>query len=228
MSAELITLLSGEIESNTDSINFLTERKPEVQKNIDLFTPVCTSVDNQVVSIASSINAIQSDIATISATAYAVGCGTTAGQALLYPDVVRNYRYNVCTSGYSGDDPYGVTVATLGASNVGIGTLVVHTASDTSQASLGVLYGSLGVCFRLLGTCNTGNCVDYLSRITAKQTEISNYRTQISTVVTTSNTLKDQRLNYEIQRYAQNNSIRSMTENNVKIGAAITAIRSYS
>lgn len=227
MSAELINLLSDERTSNNDSIDFLNERKPEVQKNIDLFTPVCRAVDNQVVSIASSINAIQADIVTTAATAYAVGCGTTAGQTVIYPDIVRNYRYNVSTSGYDGDEPYAVTVSTLSASNVGVGTLIVHTASDTSQASLGVLYGNLGNCFRSLGVCQTGTCLQYAGIVTAKQSEIAAYRSQLVGILTTSNVLRDQRLNYEVQRYAQNNSIRVMNETNARIGIAITAIRTY-
>ena len=41
MSEQLTNLLSEKIEGNTGSIEVLTERRPGIQTNINLFTPVC-------------------------------------------------------------------------------------------------------------------------------------------------------------------------------------------
>ena len=95
MSEQLTNLLSGKIEGNNDSIDVLAERRPGIQTNINLFSPVCNTIDSQIVSIAASIITIQTEIVGLSTNAYAVGCGTTGGATTVFPDTVRNYSYNI-------------------------------------------------------------------------------------------------------------------------------------
>ncbi len=226
MSEQLTNLLSGKIEGNSSSIEVLTERRPGIQTNINLFSPVCNTIDSQIVSIAASIVTIQTEIVGLSTNAYAVGCGTTAGATTVFPDTVRNYSYNISTQSYDGDSPYDVNIAFLNSGNVGFGTLLVYTQNDSSQSGIGTLYDDIGVCYRT--PCTSGNCVSFASSITEKQNQLTILRNQLTSLVTSSNNVKTERVDYEIERYAGNYTIRILTEENTRISTAITTIKNYS
>ena len=226
MSEQLTNLLTGKIQGNNDSIDVLAERRPGIQTNIDLFSPVCNTIDSQIVSIAASIVTIQTEIVGLSTNAYAVGCGTTAGATTVFPDTVRNYSYNISTQSYDGDSPYDVNIAFLNSGNVGFGTLLIHTQNDSSQSGIGTLYADVGVCYRI--PCTSGNCVSFASSITQKQSQLTSLRNQLTSLVTSSNSVKGERVDYEIERYAGNYTIRILTEENTRISTAITTIKNYS
>ena len=227
MSEQLTNLLSGKIEGNNDSIDVLAERRPGIQTNINLFSPVCNTIDSQIVSIAASIITIQTEIVGLSTNAYAVGCGTTGvGVSTIFPDTVRNYSYNISTQSYDGNSPYDVNIAFLNSGNVGFGTLLVYTQNDSSQSGIGTLYDDIGVCYRT--PCTSGNCVSFASSITEKQNQLTILRNQLTSLVTSSNNVKTERIDYEIERYAGNYTIRILTEENTRISTAITTIKNYS
>lgn len=226
MSEALVSLLSDNVSSNNDSIEVLLERKPGIQTNINLFSPICNNIDTQIVSIAASIVNIQTEIVSLSANAYAVGCGTTVGVSTVYPDTVRTYSYNLCTENYDGDEPYDVNVAFLNSGNIGVGTFLVYTQSDTTQSGIGSLYPDIGSCY---GTpCTSGVCVSFASSITEKQNQISILRNQLVGIVTSSKQLKREREDYEIERYGINYTLRVLREENLRISAAITTVQNYS
>ena len=226
MSEALVNLLSDNVSSNNESIDALLERRPGIQTNINLFSPLCNSFDTQIVAIAASIVTLQTEIVNLSVSAYAVGCGTTAGATTIYPDTVRTYSYNLCTENYDGEDPYDVNVAFLNSGNVGFGTFLVYTQSDTSQSGIGSLYGDVGSCYRI--PCTSGNCVSFASSITAKQQQLSILRSELVGIVTSSKQLKREREDYEIERYGVNYTLRNLREENVRISAAITTVQNYS
>jgi hypothetical protein len=227
MSEQLINILTERKTGNIESIEVLEERRPGIQTNINLFSPICNAVDSQIVSIASSILTIQNEIVGLSTNAYAVGCGTTGvGAIVIYPDTVKNYSYNISTQSYDGDSPYDVNVSLLNSGNVGFGTFLVYTQNDSSQSGIGTLYDDIGVCYRI--PCTSGNCVSFASSITEKQNQLTVLRNQLTELVTSSNSVKTERVNYEIERYAGNYTIRILTEENVRISTAITTIKKYS
>lgn len=226
MSEQLTNLLSGKIEGNNSSIEVLAERRPGIQTNIDLFSPVCNTIDSQIVSIAASIVTIQTEIVGLSTNAYAVGCGTTGGATTIFPDTIRNYSYNISTQSYDGDSPYDVNIAFLNTGNVGFGTLLVYTQNDSSQSGIGTLYDDIGVCYRI--PCTSGNCVSFASSITEKQNQLTILRNQLTNLVTSSNSVRGERVDYEVERYAGNYTIRILTEENTRISTAITTIKNYS
>lgn len=225
MSEQLTNLLSGKIEGNNNSIEVLSERRPGIQTNIDLFSPVCNTIDGQIVSIAASIVTIQTEIVGLSTNAYAVGCGTTGGAVVIFPDTVRNYSYNISTKSYDGNSPYDVNIAFLNSGNVGFGTLLIHTQNDSSQSGIGTLYADIETCYSII--CG-GDCVSFASSITQKQNQLTILRNQLTSLVTSSNNVKTERVDYEIERYAGNYTIRILTEENTRISTAITTIRNYS
>lgn len=226
--SELTDLLSNRISGNKSSIEILTTRLPEDQKNIDLFSPICNRIDNQIVAIAASIITLQNEIVTLSTNAYAVGCGSTSGASTVYPDIVRTYSYNISTSTYDGDEPYAITSSTLSASNVGFGTFLVYTQNDSSQIGIGTSFGDIGSCNRPLDGCTSGVCVSYAASIATKQSQLAGLRTVLTNLVSSSNKVKTERVNYEIQRFGDKYSIRVLTNENTRISLAITTIQTYS
>lgn len=224
--SELTDLLSNRISGNQSAIGTLNTRVPDNQKNIDLFSSICQSIDTQIVAIAASIVTLQTEIVTLSTNAYNVGCGTTSGAATVYPDIVKTYSYNISTSTYDGDDPYAITSSTLSSSNVGFGTFVVYTQNDSSQTGIGTTFADVGTCYRT--PCTSGVCVSYASSIGTKLGQLTTLRNQLTTLVSSSNKVKTERVNYEIIRFGDKYSIRILTNENTRISLAITTIQSYS
>jgi len=226
--SDLTNLLSQKVSGNTESVGILSARNPEVQKKIDLFSPICNSVDGQIVAIAASIVTLQTEIVSLSTNAYAVGCGTTAGATTIFPDSVKTQSYNLCTVGYDGDAPYTITTSTLNSGNIGIGTLLIYTQNDSSITGIGTSFGSTSTCFRPLQGCTSGVCVSFASSISTKQSEIITLRNQLSNLVSSSNQIKRERVDFEIERFGNNYTIRILNEENTRISSAITKIQSLS
>lgn len=226
--SELTNLLSSKISGNGESIGILTARNPDVQKKIDLFSPICSSVDGQIVAIAASIVTLQTEIVSLSTNAFAVGCGTTGGATTIFPDSVKTQSYNLCTAGYDGDAPYTITTSTLSSGNIGIGTLLIYTQNDNTITGIGTSFGSTSTCFRPLQGCTSGVCVSFASSISTKQSEIITLRNQLSNLVSSSNQIKRERVDFEIERFGNNYTIRILNEENTRISSAITKIQSLS
>lgn len=225
---QLTDLLSQKSVGNTQSISALTDRKPQVQTNIDLFTPICNNVDTQIVAIAASIVTLQNEIVTLSTNAYAVGCGTTAGASTIFPDSVKTQSYNLCTAGYDGEAPYTVTTSTLSSGNIGVGTFLIYTQNDSSITGIGTSFGSTSTCFRPAQGCTSGVCASFASSISTKQSEIITLRNRLIDLVSSSNQIKRERVDFEIERFGNNYTIRILNEENTRISAAITTIQTYS
>ncbi len=225
----LINVLKEKNAGNTQTISYMNQVKPETQTIIDYFTTPTKNVDNQIVPIVSQINTLKAEIVSLAAGAYAVGCGTTGGSTIVYPDVVRNFVANLSSDSYSGNDPYGTTSSALSSSNVGIGTLLVYTQNDSSQSGIGSLYASINSCFRPktlipLVACVSGECVSFASSITTRQNQITVLASQIVSLVSNSNSLRRERIDYEIQRYSYNQSIVYLTSRNNQINSTITIL----
>ncbi len=225
----LINVLKEKNAGNTQTISYMNQVKPETQTVIDYFTTPTKNLDNQIVPIVSQINTLKAEIVSLAAGAYAVGCGTTGGSTIVYPDVVRNFVANLSSDSYSGNDPYGTTSSALSSSNVGIGTLLVYTQNDSSQSGIGSLYASINSCFRPktlipLVACVSGECVSFASSITTRQNQITVLASQIVSLVSNSNSLRRERIDYEIQRYSYNQSIVYLTSRNSQINSTITIL----
>lgn len=221
--SDLTNILSNKVADNTESIEELREKLPDVQRNIDFFTPVCQSVDSQILSITNSIITLENEIVTLHTNAYAVGCGTTAGMSTMYPDSVTVQSFNISSATYSGEDPYDVSSQSISSSNVGLGTFTIHVPNDSSKTGIGSLFGSIGNCFR--APC--GDCASFSASITAKQNQIVTLRNQLTPLISNVNTIKRERVDYEIERYGYNYVIEDMRRENNRIGTAVTSIETY-
>lgn len=223
--SDLTNILSNKIADNIESIEEVREKIPEVQKNIDFFTSVCQSVDNQILSIVNNIITLENEIVALHASANAVGCGTITGLATMYPDSVTVQSYNISSATYSGDDPYDVTSEAISSSNVGLGTFMIHVANDSSKTGLGSLFGDIGNCYRVTPPC--GDCASFSASITIKQNQITTLRNQLTPLITSANEIKRERVDYEVERYGYNYVIDDVGQENIRIGAAITSIQIY-
>ena len=215
----LLTLLNENLESNLEVIADNQVSIVEIQPVIDDFTPSCVGFDTKILSLTTEINTLKSEVVTLHSSAYAVGCGTTAGQTKMRPDTTVNNKYNLCDASYDGDDPYDVVSATLSISNVGVGTFIVYTPNNSSASGLGILYADIGSCYG--PGCVSGNCTNFANQINTKQNQITILQSELSELVGAINIIKDQRSDYEVRRWGDKYSIRTLTEENNQIRLAL-------
>ena len=146
--SQLIDNLQNKIKNNENALSYVAEETPKTQADIDLFGPTCVKLDSDIVSLVSQINSLKSQIVVLSTNAFSVGCGTTVGVTNIFPDSIVAKTPNYSTSTYDGNDPYGNTNNTLTVSNVGIGSFILYTQSDSSQTGIGSLFADVGNCYR--------------------------------------------------------------------------------
>lgn len=224
--SQLIDNLENKIKLNNNAISYVQQEKPKTQTDIDLFGPTCVKIDGDIVSIVAEINSLKTQIVTLASNAYAVGCGTTVGQTTVYPATVTVKSPNYSSETYSGNDPFGNTNSLLNASNLGIGSFSTFSNNDSSQASYGILYGTINSCFRL--PCTSSACVSYASSITTLQSRITVLETQVNNLIPKANAVKMQKTEYELARYGQNQTMRTLNEKNAQISLALKYIKDVS
>lgn len=225
MSRKLVKKLKDKISSNKSAVGYIEEKIPEYEETIGEFTEIIIPIENKIISVASSINSLQQQIVSIATSAFNVGCGTTVGVSTVYPDTVKNHSENVNSSSYDGFDPFGgKTSSLLSSSNVGVGTFLVFTQNDSSQAGLGTLYGTMESCFRT--PCTGSVCVDYNSQITSLQSQIVTLRNQLPSEITKVNSIRTEKKNSEIERYGQKRGVASLKQRNSEIESAVNTINS--
>lgn len=216
--------LEKKIENNKVSINEIEKGIPELESNIESYSPTLKKIDNEIVSITSQINDLHNQIVILSGEGYASGCGTTVGLTTVYPDVVKSFSDNLTSSSYDGINPFGgVSSASLSSSNVGIGSFLLHVQSDSSQTGIGSLYANPGTCYQIL-ICNSDICSSYASSITALQTQITTLRGRLGPLISDSNTIKNERRNDQIARYGSKRGLANLKSRNTEMSNAIVVI----
>ena len=223
MSENLVKKLNDRISSNKTAVGFIEAEIPKYEETIGEFIEITIPIENKIISVASSINSLQQQIVSIATSAFNVGCGTTVGASIVYPDTVKTHNENVTSSSYDGFDPFGgKTSSVLSSSNVGIGTFLSFTQNDSSQTGFGTLYGTIGSCFAT--PCNVSVCVDYNSQITSLQSQIVTLRGQLPPEITKVNSVRTEKKNAEIERYGQKRGVASLKQRNSEMESAINNI----
>jgi hypothetical protein len=212
--SKLVNLLQDNIDQNNENIIENQSSVKESQGIIDYFDPSCKGLDGRIVSLVGSINTLKSEIVTLYSQAYAVGCGTTAGLTV-YQDTAVDSYYNISISSYDSDTPYEISNQTLSSSNVGFGTFVIYTKDNNQLSGIGSAYADIGSCYR--GGCVSGNCTNYQSQITTKQNQIITLQAEVDTLIPAINSLKTERVDYQIRRWSDNYTIRNLREENARI-----------
>lgn len=222
--ADLKQTLNSKIESNNTAIGFIEPEIKKAQDEVDLFSPYTIKSDEETVVILNQINDLKNQIVTLSTNAYAVGCGTTTLSTEVFEDSVNVTVENIQSESYDGDAPFENTTTQLTASNVGVGSIMVHIQDNTSLG-IGTLYGSIDTCFRF--PCVSGDCVSYASSITVLQNQIATLQSQLPTPIANSNAIKKERRNSQISRYGQKRGVKSLQDRNAEMKSAIQTIDSF-
>jgi hypothetical protein len=224
MSEKLVKKLNDRISSNKTAVGFIEAEIPKYEETIGEFTEITIPIENKIISVTSEINSLQEQIVSIATSAFNVGCGTTTGATTVYPDTVKTHSENVNSSSYDGLDPFGgQTSSLLSSSNVGFGTFLVFTQNDSSQTGLGTLYGVIESCFRL--PCTGSVCIDYNDEIVSLQNQIVTLRGQLPSNITNVNAVKTERRYSEIERYGQKRGVAALKQRNSEMESAINTIR---
>ena len=225
MSEKVVKKLNDRISSNKTAVGFIEAEIPKYEETIGEFTEITIPIENKIISVTSEINSLQEQIVSVATNAYNVGCGTTVGATTVYPDTVKNYSENLSSGSYDGLDPFGgQTSPLLSSSNVGVGTFLVFTENDSSQAGLGTLYATIQSCF---GTpCTGSDCIDYNNEIVSLQSQIVTLRGQLPSNITNVNAVKGERRYSEIERYGQKRGVAALKERNTEMESAINTINS--
>jgi hypothetical protein len=208
-----------------DNLDIISESEVGVQENqviIDYFDPSCNGLDTQILSLTNNINNLKSEIVSIYSEAYAVGCGTTGGSTIIYPDTAIDSSYNLSIPTYDEDDPYIINNQTLDISNVGFGTFIIYKQDDTDSLGLGSAYGDIESCYELI--CNSGDCINFADQITQRQNQIVTLRNEIISLIPAVNSIKTERLDYQVRRWSDRFTIRDLTLENQRIGIAISIL----
>ena len=223
MSDKLIKKLNDRVSSNKTAIGFIEAELPKYEETIGEFTEITIPIENKIISVASSINSLQQHIVSIATSAFTVGCGTTAGATTVYPDTVKTTSETLSSGSYDGLDPFGgQTSSLLSSSNVGVGTFLVFTENDSSQAGLGTLYGTIESCFRL--PCTGSVCIDYNNEIVSLQNQITTLRGQLPSEIGKVNIVRNEKKNFEVERYGQKRGVAALKERNSQMESAINTI----
>jgi len=231
MSEKLTKKLNDRISSNETAIGHIEEEIPKQDEIINEFTEIVIPIDNEVVSITSQINDLKNQIVVLSQQAYSVGCGTTSGATIIYPDTVQTYSENMTSPSYDGTNPYGGQSNTsLTSSNVGVGTFLVYVQDDSSQSGIGTLYAGISSCYNSLLGCDyvfgqdSTICTGYASSIASLESQISPLRAQLPNKISDSNAIKTERRYSQTERYGQKRGIASLNERNGEMKSAIEVI----
>lgn len=211
----VVNLLTESIEQNLETIEENKLTIIESQSIIDDFNPSCKGLDSRIVTITSQINTLLGEISSLNLQAYGVGCGTTIGSTTIYPDNILDSSYNLSNEPYDDEDPYLVTNTTLTTSNVGFGTFVIYRKNDNLVAGIGISYSNVDSCFRI--GCVGANCVNFSNQIQQKQSQIEVLRSELNQLVTSVNSLKTDRLDYQTRRWTDKHTNKLLIEDNKRM-----------
>jgi hypothetical protein len=214
----LIKLFNGSISGNLESIADSETKIKEIQPIIDDFDPSCKGLDAKIVSLVGNINTLKTEIVTLYSNAYAVGCGTTVGATDINQDTAIDSSYYLSSSSYDSDEPYEINNVPLTSSNVGFGTFVIYTKNNP-QSGIGSAYASVGSCFG--GGCVSANCTNFASQIAIKESQVTILQSELDDLVPSVNSLKTERVDYQVIRWADKYSIRTLKEENQRIRIAL-------
>jgi hypothetical protein len=152
------------------------------------------NLDNQIIQINDEIKNLQQQILTWGQAASVAGCGSTAGISTVYRDDLKYKTY-----GFTSPNPYSESQGDLTTLNLGIGTV-----NFISQVSIGTYRAQIGECFSLL--CDEETCSGFAASITNATNQITTKREERDNLLTIVNTLKNNRIEFQLQKYAYTES----------------------
>jgi len=236
----LISIYQQTISSNTDQIaqveateTGFSSQLPDgtsfklygIQETLNYFGEPIQKIDARIVELNTQIAGLQSTILNVGQTANSCGCGgsvgfgTTGVPFFLGINTTTVLQDSVTYRGYSftSPNPFSAISGTLTSVNAGIGT-----EDLTSQSSIGIYYGDVGVARTTLPICpGVTDCTGYATSITNLTNQITPLQSERNALITKVNYLKKERIRYSIREYGFN---RQKEELNAEIGVSNSII----
>jgi hypothetical protein len=157
-------------------------------------------LDSKIVEINTQIANYQSQILSLGQQANAVGCGTefwsVGFTSVTVVQDVTNYKGYT----YSGRNPFEQISGQLTSSNAGIGT-----EDYITQPGIGTYYEPIEICLSIF-TCSNEICSGYATSIANLQAQIEILRDQRDPLIEKVNTLKNNRSDFQLQKYSYDES----------------------
>ena len=236
----LISIYQQTISSNTDQIaqveateTGFSSQLPDgtsfklygIQETLNYFGEPIQKIDARIVELNTQIAGLQSTILNVGQTANSCGCGgsvgfgTTGVPFFLGINTTTVLQDSVTYRGYSftSPNPFSAISGTLTSVNAGIGT-----EDLTSQSSIGIYYGDVGVARTTLPICpGVTDCTGYATSITNLTNQITPLQTERNDLITKVNYLKAERIRFQIREYR---FARQKDELNAEISTSNTII----
>ena len=155
-------------------------------------------LDSKILELNNQIVSLKNTILTIGQNADAAGCGTTGvSYVTVTAPTVRCKVY-----AFSGSNPFTESTENLSSSNLGVGV-----ENQVVNSGIGSYKGDIGTCYLVgCGSAFGGSCASAASSITFYQALIPPLEEERDELITKVNTLKNGRINHELQNYAYNRS----------------------
>ena len=171
---------------------------------IDRYSPATKGLDTEVLRINGLIQDLQTQILNVYTGAAEVGCATYAGDdetpvVVIVQDQVRRYNWS-----FSGDNPFAESNSVMTSSHIGMGT---YTGITTTGIGTFYFLRTTG-----LGDDENTECSGYASSVTSLESQIVTLRAQRDPIQQAVNNLKQDRAEYELQRYGYDNAISQLNE----------------
>ena len=209
------------------------ELDPPLQERIDDYTPFTKNIDNRLVTIASNITTLKTEIKDLIVQAVGSnpngGCGTTTGLCTAYSggissclagyeqltdDLFQVRVQNMSSRSYTDLSPEDHSTNTLTSSNVGIGSVNILTKD-----------GGAGIGFTVT-ISSSGGCATYYNQVTAKFGEIDTLRAEADNLISNVNTAKRERSKLEIERWGILYNNKQASEENSRLDSTASSIQS--
>ena len=169
-------------------------------------------LDNRILQLNNQIADLRAQILTIGQNASTAGCGTTGFSTTVVSPTVSCKIYS-----YTGSNPFETSTQTLSSSNLGVGA-----TNTIVNVTIGTYKGNIGTCSTITGCTGApgGSCVAAAASITYFENQIPPIAAQRDDLMLKVNFLKNERVQYELQNYAYNQS-RSQINSSIGISSSV-------
>jgi hypothetical protein len=173
--------------SSSDSVRVYGPQELVANYNVPI-----KKIDNRIIELNTQIQNKQSDLLNLKQSANDAGCPGPVWQIGFTTTTVLQDNLNYVGYGFSAPNPFSAISGTLNTSNSGIGTF-----NFVSQSVIGSYLEPI---------VNAGGCATYVSQINTLNGQISTLQTERNELITKVNTLKENRISFELQNYAYTES----------------------
>jgi hypothetical protein len=168
-------------------------------------------LDDKILEYNNQIRTLQNQILSLGQSANAVGCGTIGIAVTVFRDDLNYTGY-----GFSAPNPFSPLTGTIATATLGFGTM-----TEAVPVAIGSYFGDVGTCYD--PPC--GDCAGFASSITSLNTQITSLKALRDPLIIKVNTLKEGRINFQLQKYAYDQSKVKLNQQLQKTEAIISFLQ---